>query len=154
MASAFGPAQAFAKIQKSGSTFISRGDNSGTHQEEKSIGSKAGIRTVGSWYMEIGQGMGAALTMADKKQAYIISDRATYLQRIERLKLAVLVEGDPELLNYYSANQANPSRYPAVNATLSRQLTEWRCSAERQKLINNDQISGRQLFKSTCDNRK
>lgn len=147
-------AQAFAQIQKSGSTFISRGDNSGTHQKEKSLWSKAGVHTFGSWYLEIGQGMGAALTMADEKQAYIISDRATYLQRLERLKLTLLVEGDPELLNYYSAIQVNPSRFPAANAARSKQLTDWFCSPEGQKLINNYQIGGRQLFKTTCGNRK
>jgi tungstate transport system substrate-binding protein len=147
-------AQAFMKIQKSGATFISRGDNSGTHKKEKTIWSKAGISVSGSWYLEIGQGMGAALTMADEKQAYTISDRATYLQRLERLKLTVLVEGDPELLNYYSAIQVNPARFPAVKASLSKKLMDWFCSPEGQKLINSYQIGGHPLFKSTCDNRK
>jgi tungstate transport system substrate-binding protein len=142
-------AQAFSKIQKSGSLFISRGDSSGTHQKEKSIWKKTGISTSGSWYMEIGQGMGAALTIADEKQAYTISDRATYLQRFQGLKIQALVEGDPELLNYYSAIQVNPSRFPAAKANLSKKMIEWFCSPEAQKLIGNYRINGRQLFKPT-----
>jgi tungstate transport system substrate-binding protein len=149
-----GAAQALAKIQKSESVFISRGDFSGTHQKEKSLWKKAGVSPAGSWYLEIGQGMGAALTMADEKQAYTLSDRATWLQRMQKLKLAVLVEGDPEMLNYYSAIQVNPAKFPSTQSNLSRQLMEWLCSTEGQELINNYRISGNQMFKSTCDSRK
>ncbi len=147
-------AQALSKIQKSGTTFISRGDSSGTHQKEKSLWEKAGIRPAGSWYLEIGQGMGAALTMADEKQAYTISDRATFLQRLQRLKLTTLVEGDPDLLNYYSAIQVNPARFPAVKSDLSRRLIQWFCTTEGQTLINNYRVGKRPLFKSTCAGRK
>jgi tungstate transport system substrate-binding protein len=143
-------AQALSKIKNSGSLFISRGDSSGTHQKEKSLWKKAGINPSGSWYLEIGQGMGAALTIADEKKAYTISDRATYLQRFERLKLQALVEGDPELLNYYSAIQINPSRFPTAKAALSKKLIEWFCLPEAQKLIGDYRINGRQLFKPTC----
>jgi|WetSurMetagenome_2_1015567.scaffolds.fasta_scaffold168695_2 tungstate transport system substrate-binding protein len=143
-------AQALSKIQKSGALFISRGDSSGTHQKEKSLWKKAGINPSESWHLEIGQGMGATLTMADEKKAYTISDRATYLQRIGRLRLQTLVEGDPELLNYYSALQVNPTHFPEAKAILSKKLIEWFCSPEAQKLIGDYRINGRQLFKPTC----
>ncbi len=142
-------AQALARIRESRSLFISRGDSSGTHQKEKSLWKKAGIDPQGAWYLEIGQGMGAALTIADEKKAYTISDRATYLQRIDKLKLEALVEGDPEMLNYYSAIQVNPARFPATKAILSKKLVDWLCSPEAQNLIGNYRIHGLQLFKPT-----
>jgi tungstate transport system substrate-binding protein len=142
-------AQALSKIQKTSSLFISRGDSSGTHQKEKSLWKQAGINPGGSWYLEIGQGMGAALTIADEKKAYTISDRATYLQRIDKLKLHALVESDPEMLNFYSVIQVNPARFPAAKAILSKKLVEWFCSPAVQKLIGDYRINGRQLFKPT-----
>jgi len=143
-------ARAFSAIQKTGSVFVSRGDESGTHQKEKTIWRKAGVKPGGPSYLEIGQGMGAVLTMADEKEAYTICDRSTYLARMSRLKLRVLVEGDPDLLNYYSAIQVNPARFPAVNSGLSRRLTEWFCSPEGQKRIGEFAVGGRTLFKPAC----
>jgi tungstate transport system substrate-binding protein len=140
-------AQAMSKIAGSGSAFISRGDASGTHQKEKSLWKKAQIEPKGSWYLEIGQGMGAVLTMAEEKDAYTICDRATYLARIRQLKLQVLVEGDPDMINYYSAIQVNPKRFPAAKSALSRQLIDWLCSSDGQKMIGSYTVNGRQLFK-------
>jgi tungstate transport system substrate-binding protein len=140
-------ARAMANIQNSGSTFISRGDASGTHQKEKFLWKKAQIEPKGSWYLEIGQGMGAVLTMASEKNAYTICDRATYLTRMSQMTLQVLVEGDPVLINYYSAMQVNPKRYPMAKARLSRQLIDWLCSDEGQKLIGSYTAGGHQLFK-------
>ncbi len=140
-------ALAFSKIQKSGSPFISRGDASGTHQKEKHFWKKAGIAPEGSWYLDIGQGMGSVLTMANEKNGYTICDRATYLARRNRLKLEPLVEGDSDLINYYSLIQVNPGRYPSVKSGLSQQLIDWLCSTEGQKLIGNYTAGGHQLFK-------
>jgi tungstate transport system substrate-binding protein len=92
--------------------------------------------------------------MSDEKQAYTLSDRATLLQRIQKLKLAILVQGDPQLINYYSAIQVNPARFPSTKSNLSRKLMEWFCTTEGKELINNYRINGKQLFKSTCDNGK
>jgi tungstate transport system substrate-binding protein len=139
-------ARAMASIPKSGSAFISRGDASGTHQKEKFLWKKAQIEPNGSWHLEIGQGMGAVLTMAEEKNGYTICDRATYLTRMKQLKLQVLVEGDPELINYYSAIQVNPKRFPAAKSALSRQLIDWLCSSEGQKLIGGYTVNGHQLF--------
>jgi len=143
-------ARAFANIEKAKATFIARGDNSGTDQKEKALWGKAGIKPAGAWYLEVGQGMGAVLTMADEKQAYTISDRATYLARMSRLKLEVLVEGDPELVNYYSAILVNPARFKSVNTNLSRQLLDWLCSPGAQKLIGDYSVDGHKLFMPAC----
>jgi tungstate transport system substrate-binding protein len=143
-------ARALSSIQKTKSSFISRGDSSGTYQKEMSLWKKASIKPEGSWYFEIGQGMGAALTVADEKQAYTISDRATYLARMDQLRLRILLEGDPELTNPYSAIQVNPSRHPSVKSGLSRQLIEWLCSSEGQDLIGGYRVDGHDLFKPAC----
>ena len=140
-------ANAMSRIQKTGSAFISRGDGSGTHLKERSLWKGAQIEPKGSWYMEIGQGMGAVLTMANEKDAYTISDRATYLGRMNQLKLQVLVEGDPDLINYYSAIQVNTKRFPSAKSSLSHQLIDWLCSDEGQKFIGSYTAGGHQLFK-------
>jgi tungstate transport system substrate-binding protein len=142
-------AEAFVRIQKSGSVFISRGDESGTHVKEKALWRQAGVKPAGSWYLEIGQGMGAVLTMANEKQGYTLCDRATYLTRKNQLKLSVIVEGDPELLNYYSAIQVNPARFPAAKSGMARQLIDWLCSAGGQKLIGAYSVGGNRLFTPT-----
>jgi tungstate transport system substrate-binding protein len=91
--------------------------------------------------------MGAVLTIADEKEAYTLSDRATYLARVHNLSLQVLVEGDPDLLNYYSAIQVNPSRFPSIKSGLAKRLVDWLCSSEGQKLIGSYRAGGHQLFK-------
>ncbi|HSW40087.1 MAG TPA: substrate-binding domain-containing protein [Acidobacteriota bacterium] len=143
-------AEALSKISEKNAMFISRGDRSGTHSREMSLWQKTGTSPRGSWYMEIGQGMGAALTMASEKQAYTISDRSTYLARKNKLRLEVLVEGDPELLNYYSAIQVNPARFPRIKGDLSRRLIEWLCSPEGQERIGNYTAGGHRLFRPAC----
>lgn len=140
-------ALAFSNIQKTASVFVSRGDESGTHQKEKAIWKKAAIQPSSPWYWEVGQGMGAVLTMAGEKQGYTICDRATYLARMNQLKLQVLVEGDADLANYYSAIQVNPARFPSVKAGLSLQLIDFFCSDEGQKFIGSFTRNGSILFK-------
>ena len=139
-------ALALAKIYGSGSVFVSRGDASGTHQKELALWKKAGIQPAGSRYLDIGQGMGAVLTMANEKSGYTITDRATYLTRRHQLKLEVLVEGDPDLVNYYSLIEVNPARFPSVKSVLSRRLIHWLCSPEGQKRIDSYRVGGHKLF--------
>jgi tungstate transport system substrate-binding protein len=129
--------------------FVSRGDASGTHQKETALWAKAGVEPAGPWYLSIGQGMGAVLTMAGEKNGYTISDRATYLTRTKGLILRVLVEGDPDLINYYSAIQVNPARFPSVRSGLSRRLIDWLCSSEGQGLIDSYTLAGQRLFKAS-----
>jgi tungstate transport system substrate-binding protein len=147
-------AHALSSIQKTGSRFISRGDDSGTCQKEKALWQKAGIKPAGPWYLEIGQGMGAVLTMADEKQGYTLSDRATYLALARKIRLSVLLEGDPDLINYYSAIQVNPARFPSIKADLSHQLVDWLCSPEGQERIGNFTAGGHALFKPACESGK
>ena len=143
-------APAMSKIQKSGAPFVSRGDESGTHVKEKALWQKAGIKPAGTWYLEIGQGMGTVLTMANEKQGYALCDRATYLARRTQLNLQILVEGDPELVNYYSVIRVNAARFPAVNSDMARRLADWLCSPEGQKLIGGYAVGGHTLFTPTC----
>ncbi|HEV8344767.1 MAG TPA: substrate-binding domain-containing protein, partial [Candidatus Binatia bacterium] len=86
--------EALKLIAGTGSRFVSRGDNSGTHNLEKSLWKMAGVEPKGSWYIESGQGMGATLGIANDRNAYILSDRGTYLAFLKRMTLAVLLEGD------------------------------------------------------------
>ena len=144
-------AQAFALIQKTDSPFISRGDESGTHRRELDLWQKAGVKPAPPWHMEIGQGMGAVLTMASEKQAYTICDRSTYRSRGGHLNLKVLVEGDPDLINYYSAMQVNPTRFPSAKSILAGQLIGWLCSPEGQKRIGAYAVNGHRLFNPTCN---
>jgi tungstate transport system substrate-binding protein len=143
-------ALALANVQKSGAIFVSRGDDSGTHQKEKALWLKAGVKPASASYLEIGQGMGAVLTMANEKQAYTLSDRASYLARKDKLGLQVLVEGDSALINYYSAIQVNPLRFSSIKSDLSRQLIEWLCSSEGQNLIVGYTVGGHKLFTPNC----
>jgi len=129
-------ALAFTKIAEEGSTFISRGDDSGTHAKEVEIWEKAGLKPKGSWYISAGAGMGAVLTMAQEKGAYTLTDRGTYLARtLEGLDLPILVEGDPLLFNPYGVIVVNPETHPGVNSELAKEFVEWLTSLETQRLI-------------------
>lgn len=142
-------AASFARLAESGSPFISRGDDSGTHTKEKAIWAKAGIEPEGDWYISAGQGMGAILTMADEQLSYTLSDRATYLARtLEGIDLVILVEGDPMLFNPYGVIAVNPELHPNVNYGLATQFIEWFTSVETQKLIGGFGVAefGQPLF--------
>jgi tungstate transport system substrate-binding protein len=145
-------AAAMAKIGGTGSTFISRGDDSGTHIKEQGLWQASGVPLVeaasikragksfvkpeGEWYLSVGQGMGATLTVADEQQAYTLSDRATYLARtLEGIDLEILVEGDSRLFNPYGVIAVNPDLHPTVNAAGARAFSEWLTSLETQQLI-------------------
>ncbi|RMG97192.1 MAG: tungsten ABC transporter substrate-binding protein [Chloroflexi bacterium] len=138
---------AFGRIAASEATFVSRGDNSGTHVKEMSIWEQVGIHPEGSWYLSVGQGMGATLTMADEKQAYTLADRGTYLKRqAEGLGLVILFEGDPLLHNPYGVIMVNPSRFPHVNGELADKFVMWLTSPEAQMAIDRYRVDGQQLF--------
>lgn len=127
---------AFTKISESQATFISRGDDSGTHGKEKKIWAAAGIEPAGDWYISAGQGMGAVLTMADEMKAYTLSDRATYLARtLEGTNLVILTEGDPLLFNPYGVIAVNPAKSATINAELAQKFIEWIVSVPVQSKI-------------------
>ncbi|MEW5938144.1 MAG: substrate-binding domain-containing protein [Chloroflexota bacterium] len=109
-------AGAFVSIFSSGSTFVSRGDESGTHVKEKAIWASVNLSPFDQpWYLETGQGMGATLTIASEKGGYTFTDRATYLANKANLHLEILVEGDNALLNVYHVITVNPDKWPKVN---------------------------------------
>lgn len=133
--SAKGSIQALKLIAGSGARFVSRGDNSGTHALEKSLWRMAGIDPKGAWYTESGQGMAATLTIANDRNGYTLTDRATYLAFQKRLALTVLLEGDKPLLNIYSVLEVNPANGPRVNATGGKAFADFMVAPEAQSAI-------------------
>lgn len=107
---------AFQAIFEKGAAFVTRGDDSGTHKKELALWKAAGFDPAGqTWYLETGQGMGASMTVASEKEAYILTDRATYLANKANYKLELLVEGDNSLLNIYHVITVNQSKWEKVN---------------------------------------
>jgi tungstate transport system substrate-binding protein len=131
------PVAALKRIAEAGNPFISRGDNSGTHQLELQLWREAGIAPKGQgWYVESGGGMGQTLQIADQRAAYTISDRATYLAFKDRVRLDILTEQDERLLNIYHVTLVNPQRFPAVNAAGAKAFADFLLTAETQRLID------------------
>jgi tungstate transport system substrate-binding protein len=129
--------------------FISRGDRSGTHQAELNLWKIAGINIEaekGAWYREIGQGMGAAPNMASASNAYVLSDRGTWLSFKNKGDLMIVVEGDKRLFNQYGVMLVNPEKHPTVKKDLGQQFIDWLISSEGQKAIADYKIDGQQLF--------
>jgi tungstate transport system substrate-binding protein len=129
--------------------FISRGDRSGTHEAELRLWKDAGIdldAVKGAWYREIGQGMGVALNMASATNAYLLTDRGTWLSFKNRGDLAILTEGDRRLFNQYGVMVVNPSRQPNVRVKEGQAFVDWLVSSEGQKTIADYKVNGEQLF--------
>jgi tungstate transport system substrate-binding protein len=143
-------AKAFQTIKEKQAPFVSRGDRSGTHIAELTIWNKdAGIdidKEKGPWYKSIGQGMGAALNTAAASNAYVLSDRGTWLSFKNKGDLQILVEGDKRLFNQYGVMLVNPDRHPNVKKELGQQFIDWLVSPEGQKAIADYKINGEQLF--------
>jgi len=136
-------------LKQKGAAFISRGDKSGTHVAELNLWKDAGIdiaKEKGSWYKEIGQGMGAALNIASASGAYVLSDRGTWLSFKNKGDLVIAVEGDGRLFNQYGVMLVNPQKHPNVKKELGQQFIEWLVSAEGQRAIADYKINGQQLF--------
>lgn len=133
-----GTAEAFHKIAAASALFLSRGDDSGTHAREKGLWKKAGIAPDGKpWYQQTGLGMGETLNVASEKAGYTLSDRGTWLARhkARALDLAILVEGEPLLLNVYHVIEVNPARWPKVNAAGARAFADFMVGPEAQGII-------------------
>ena len=126
---------AMKAIGASGSRFVSRGDNSGTHVLEKSLWKLTGIEPKGEWYIESGQGMGATLQLADEKHGYTLTDRATYLTWRDKLQLFPMVEGDSLLYNVYHVLELNPKNASRINAVGGKALADFLVAPETQRLI-------------------
>lgn len=139
-------AAALEKIAAAHARFVSRGDDSGTHIREKTLWKAGGGRPEWDEYIEAGQGMGPCLTIADEKQAYILTDRGTFLAYGRKIDLVVLVEGDPALRNPYGVILVNPARHPHVKAAMGRKLIDYLTSPEGQKRIADYRKAGQVLF--------
>ncbi|MFH1807558.1 MAG: substrate-binding domain-containing protein [Pseudomonadota bacterium] len=133
--------------------FVSRGDKSGTHMKEQALWQQAGITPQGAWYLEAGQGMRMTLGVASEKQAYCLSDRATYDTAASQLQLEVLVQGDPRLDNLYSVMAVDPVKHPGVNHVAALALVAWLSSKTGLELIAGFQPQKKPLFHlvSGCD---
>ena len=128
-------AEALRRIAAAGTTFLSRGDESGTHTKELKIWGSAGVEPSGSWYQETGTGMGQTLLVADEKRGYTLSDRGTYLAQRDNLALEVLLEGDPALFNVYHVVQVNPAKSGRINEAGAAAFVEFITSDAVQKEI-------------------
>ena len=126
---------AFRRVMDKQAVFVSRGDESGTHQKEKATWASAGTEPAGDWYVRSGQGMGAVLRMADEKRGYALSDRGTFLAQRDKLNLAVVYVGDPAWVNRYAVIPVNPGKHPHVKHDLAKQFAEFLVSDEAQRLI-------------------
>ena len=126
---------ALKKIAEAKTTFVSRGDDSGTHKLEMKLWEKAEITPSGKWYLQAGQGMGKTLGIAGEKQAYVITDRATYLAFQKTTGLAVLVEGDPAFLNIYHVMEVNAEKFPKVNAAGGKAFADFLLAAPVQDVL-------------------
>lgn len=165
--------QALKKIAAAKATFISRGDDSGTHTKEQSLWKATGLGLAdqtqkivsggkekdikygapadsADWYMSIGQGMGKTITFAEEKQAYTMTDRGTFIKykygKTPAVDLDIVCEGGEALANYYGIIPVNPAKHPHVKNDLAMQFVTWIISPKGQKLIGNYTLEGKQLF--------
>ena len=139
---------ALTKIYQKGSPFISRGDDSGTDKLEKALWKKANLDPKGQpWYEESGQGMGATLQIANQRDAYIISDRGTFMAA-KNLSLTIVLEGDPALLNVYSVMEVNPEKFDLVNGDGGKAFAAFIVSEKGQAIVKDFGVEkyGKPLF--------
>ena len=137
---------ALVAIAEAQADFVSRGDDSGTHKKELSLWVAAGVAPQGDWYKAVGAGMGASLNTAAGLGAYIMSDRASWLNFANKADQALLFAGDPVLFNQYAFLPVNPERHPHVKAELAEKLEAWLVSDKAKDLINGYSINGETLF--------
>jgi tungstate transport system substrate-binding protein len=138
--------EAFSRIAGFRAPFVSRGDDSGTHRMELRQWRSVGIEPTGDWYRETGQGMGPSLNMAAELNAYILSDRATWVNFRGKRELAILFAGDPSLFNPYSSILVNPSKHPDIKAADARIWHDWLTSDRGRRAIESFAIDGKQMF--------
>ena len=129
-------ADALKAIGAGGGTFISRGDNSGTHAKEKGLWKAAGVTAEGqAWYQQTGLGMGQTLNVASEKGFYTLADRGTYLAMKKTLALEILVEGEKSLLNVYHVIEVSQAKWPKVNASGAKAFADFIVADDAQRII-------------------
>ena len=139
-------ASALNAVAQAGAMFVSRGDDSGTHQAEMALWAQAGIDPDGAWYRGVGAGMGAALNTATGLNAYVMSDRASWIKFGNKGELDLLFSGDPALFNQYSFIPVSPGTYAHIPAAAIAELENWLTGPEAAALINGYRVEGQQLF--------
>lgn len=147
-------ATALKAIEAKGAPFVTRGDRSGTHAAELALWIVAGIdiaKTKGAWYRESGQGMIAALDAARMANAYVLSDRGSWIAFRDRGDLDILVEGDKRLFNQYGVMLVNPEKHPNVRKELGQTFVDWLISPEGQAAIAAYKVDGQQVFFPNAD---
>lgn len=140
---------ALSAIKKAGAAFASRGDDSGTHKKERALWKAAGIdpsTDSGTWYRETGSGMGATLNVAVGMNAYVMTDRATWIAFGNKGDYGIVVEGDDAMFNQYGVIQVSPKACPNVKAALGQTFIDWVLSKEGQTAIAAYKRDGQQLF--------
>ncbi|GMO97759.1 substrate-binding domain-containing protein [Bradyrhizobium sp. TM239] len=147
-------ATALKAIEAKGAPFVTRGDRSGTHAAELALWIVAGIDIAaakGAWYREAGQGMASALDAARAANAYVLSDRGSWISFKDRGDLDTVVEGDKRLLNQYGVMLVNPEKFPNVKKELGQTFIDWLISPEGQAAIAGYKVDGQQLFFPNAD---
>lgn len=139
-------AEAMRALAAAKATFISRGDNSGTHKKETALWAAARVAPAGAWYLSVGKGMGDALVMADEKRAYILADRGTYLKLRDKIDLRPLVEGDRALHNPYHVIAVNPRKHPNVNHAAAKRFIDYLTADRTRQRIAAYTVAGEALF--------
>ncbi|MCG8547194.1 MAG: substrate-binding domain-containing protein [Alphaproteobacteria bacterium] len=140
---------ALKKIAGTEAVFASRGDDSGTHKKERQLWEAAGVdptRDSGKWYRETGSGMGATLNAGVGMNAYVMTDRATWIKFGNKGRHKILVEGDDSLFNQYGVILVNPKKHPRVKAKLGQTFIDWLLSEDGQAAIARYAVGGQQLF--------
>lgn len=138
--------EALRAIAQTKAVFISRGDDSGTHKKEKALWENAGIKPVGDWYVDVGQGMGAVLNIANEKQAYTLTDRGTQIAFADKLDLIVVFEGDASLFNPYHVMAVNPAKHKQARYDWAKKYIAFVTGPEGQEIIRGFRKGGQQLF--------
>ena len=138
--------EALAKIAEAEATFVSRGDDSGTHKAEQKLWKVAGVEPSGEWYRDVGSGMGATLNIASQIPGYTLADRGTWISFDNKGLLKVAVEGDQSLFNQYGVILVNPEKHPHVKAEEGQAFVDWLISDEGQAAIASYKRDGQQLF--------
>lgn len=148
------PVDALGMIYKSQANFVSRADDSGTHVKELALWKMAGLDPTGQhWYIETGQGQGATLSIANEKDGYALTDRATFLAYQANINLKILVQNDRNLLNIYHVITVNPEKWPQVNLEGARAFADFVTSPQGQDIIREFGVDqyGQPLFFPDAD---
>jgi tungstate transport system substrate-binding protein len=141
--------ESFRRVAAAKAVFASRGDDSGTHKAELALWKAAGIDPKtggGTWYRELGAGMGATLNTAGGLGAYVLADRGSWSTFKNRQSLELLVEGDRRLFNQYGVMLVNPAKHPHVKAREGQAFVDWLISPAGQQAIAAFRPTGEPLF--------